>query len=332
MSTATFLSILDCPACRKSKGLVPQKDSVRYYLACPLCKFWYPVIKEVPILLVPEKNPQGKHSALGKPVQFPLERKKTKAFDWKAMTYSYVIRINEMMKTFPISKELVIADIGCSTGSFALALRNQTYIGFDISFPSLVFARKNTGHFFVQADATQLPIKTKSIQCFLSRELLEHVNDTKKAMQELYRIAQYGYLELPTLNFPFAYDPINWILTRLGRKINYGIYGYNHEKLYTIAGWKEQLINSGFKITKEKVIGTGLFLNLFDNVWHISYNFWHIFYSLFSSKKGFESIPKIRFPARLVRMLFSIRIALHRIDTLLLKKGVSQGFKVEARF
>src|SRR6266496_5711936 len=265
----TLLAILDCPACRKNQGLIPQVFDGRSYLACPLCSFWYPICDEVIVLLTPNRNPDGLRRPLGEPAPFPIERRSVRFVDFKALTYSFYIRMQDFGAAFGVDKEPVVVDIGCSTGSLAAWLRpEQTYIGFDLSYEALRFARRASGQFFVQADAEKLPVKTGSVSFFASREVLEHLTNPPAAVTELCRIGRRGVIVVPTLDFPFLYDPINWVLVRRGRRAKFGIYGYGHQQLHDIAGWRRLLEGGGLTVRSERPIGTGLFLNAFDVVWH----------------------------------------------------------------
>lgn len=237
----------------------------------------------------------------------------------KALIYSYYARMHEFGDAFDVHAESVVVDIGCSTGSLAAWLSPaQTYIGFDLSFQSVRFARRATGQFFVQADAERLPIKTGSVPFFTSREVIEHVDDPLAAVRELCRIGQRGVIVVPTLDFPFFYDPLNWVLVRRGRRAKFGIYGYGHNQLRDIAGWRELVRAGGLEVQDEHPIGTGLFLNAFDVVWH----------SLFSWRE-FDNLPRRGVPIDLARKAFPLEKLLHRLDGPLLPRGaVSHGFAV----
>src|SRR5450432_1594361 len=162
-----LLSILDCPACRAQKGLVPQEFAERSYLACELCSFWYPIVDEVIVLLTPERNPRGLRRPVQAAVPLRLERRPARFVDLKALIYSFYGRMHEFGSEFRLDDESLVVDVGCSTGSLAALLRpDQTYVGFDLFFKSLRFARRASGQFFVQADAERLPIKSHSVPFF----------------------------------------------------------------------------------------------------------------------------------------------------------------------
>lgn len=312
------LALLDCPACSLGDGLIPQRDAAAY-LACPRCEFWYPIVEEVLVLLPPAGNPQGVRRPLGPAAPFPILAQPARAVDLKALVYSFYARMHEFGTKFNIDKEGLIVDVGCSTGSLAAWLRpDQHYIGFDLSLDSLRFARQASGQYFVQADVRQLPIRSGSVPFFVSREVLEHLDRPEEAVRELRRVGRRGVIVVPTLDFPFLYDPVNWLLTRQGRRARFGIFGYGHSKLHAISGWRRELAAGGFSIEREIGIGSGLLLNASDILWHSLYSW-----------REFDQLPRRGVPITLLRTMSAWIRALHGLDRNLLgKKTASQGFEV----
>lgn len=314
-----LLSLLDCPACRAEAGLVPQAVASEHYLACPVCEFWYPICDQIPQLLPPERTSGGRRGPLGPASPFPLQPLPPQSVDLKALVYSYYARLHEFGTAFRIEREPVVVDIGCSTGSLACLLRpDQAYFGFDLSFESLRFARRASGRLFVQADAERLPIKSDAVAFFASREVLEHLADPSAGASELRRIARRGVIVVPTLDFPMPYDPLNWLLIRAGRRARFGIYGYGHQQLHDIAGWRALIEGSGLTIENDCPIGTGLALNAFDVVWHALYSW-----------RDFDDLPRRGAPLALARASFAVRRMLHLIDhPLLPNRAASHAFAV----
>jgi SAM-dependent methyltransferase len=322
MSIHPLLSILECPLCRDGRDLIAQTLEDRGYLACATCTTWYPIRDEVVILLEPGRNPAAMRRPIGPPSPLPLARRPANAVDLKALVYGFYERMDEFGKSFDLHREALVVDVGCSTGSLAVWLRpEQTYIGFDLSFESLRFARRNSGQFFVQADAERLPIKSGSIPFVVSREVLEHLKNPLAAAGELGRIAHRGVVVVPTLDFPFLYDPINWVLLRYNRRLRFGVYGYGHERLHDVAGWRRLIEEGGLEVRRECTIGTGLALNASDVVWHALYSW-----------RNFDDLPRRRAPLRLARLLFPVWRATHRLDRRLFSGGgLSRAFEVVPR-
>lgn len=68
------------------------------------------------------------------------------------------------------------------------------------------------------ADATDLPFKNDSFDRIIASEVLEHIPDDEKAIAEMYRVLKPGGIALvtvPNKNYPFCWDPLNWILERV---------------------------------------------------------------------------------------------------------------------
>jgi SAM-dependent methyltransferase len=317
----TLVSMLSCPTCREEAELVPQQHVGRSYLACASCRFWYPVVDEVIVLLEPARNPHGFTRALSRPCEFPLEVGPRRQVPTKALVYSFYARMNEFGEAFSVKREPVVVDVGCSTGSLGGWLDDsQVYVGFDLSFESLRFARRASGGLFVQADAERLPLRTGAVPFLVSREVLEHLNDPAAGARELCRVARRGVVVLPTLDFPFAYDPLTWVLVRRGRRLRFGIYGYDHQQLFDVDGWRKLLVDAGLQLRSERPIGTGLALNASDVFWH----------ALFSWRT-FEGLPRNGTPIAISRLLSRVHRALHRLDSpLLSSRAASTAFEFSA--
>ena len=152
---------------------------------------------------------------------------------------------------------------------------------------------------------------------FTSRETLEHLGNPAAGAAELRRVGERGAIELPTLDFPFLYDPVNYVLRPLGKRAKFGIYGYDHSELHDTAGWRALLRAAGFQVGREAGMGTGLFLNAGDVVWH----------SLFSWRE-FDSLPRNGVSARLAQPLLDVYTAAHSVDRLLYRRAASHGYEV----
>lgn len=319
-----LLEILDCPACRQSAGLVPQQHdtSSNSYLACRRCETWYPIEDEVIVLLPPDRNPGAKRRGVGAAAPFRLEQLPPRVLDMKAIVYAYYAAMSELRDRFDLKSTSMVVDFGCSTGSFSAMLRSeQVYVGFDLSFRSLSFARRATGRFYVQADAECLPVKTQSVPFFVSREVLEHLGDARAGVRELARVGRAGVVQTPTLDFPFLYDPLNYVLIRMGSRAKFGIYGYDHHQLFDRAGWRSLLLDGGFHVERESPIGTGLALNSSCVAFH----------SLFSWRE-FDSLPRRGVTSWLARRLFPVYERVHRLDRVLYPFGFSHAYGVVSEF
>jgi uncharacterized protein YbaR (Trm112 family) len=316
-----LLDILDCPGCRTNAGLVPQEDSGSPFLACRNCETWYPIKDEVIILLPPDRIAGITRRPLGPTTEFRVEQRRLMEVDTKAIFYGFYATMSELCEEFDMRRASLIVDLGCSTGSFASVIQpHQTYVGLDISFDSLAFARRATGQFYVQADAERLPIKSGSVPFFVSREVLEHLDDARLGIREIARVGRQGIFQMPTLDFPFLYDPVNYVLTRMGRRAKFGIYGYDHHELFDRDGWRTLLVEGGFRIEAECPMGTGLMLNSSCIPLHAAFSW-----------RTFDNLPRNGVKRGLARRLFPIFKAMHKIDRVLYPFGFSHAYRVAAR-
>lgn len=314
-----MLELLDCPSCQQNRGLSPQELDGAIYLACPLCESWYPVQDGIPRLLMSSPEAPGLRRPLDRPTNFRWEVEPLRAVDMKAAVYSYTARMAEFVREYRIDEEPFILDVGCSTGSFAACVRrDQTYIGLDLSFDSLRFARRATGRLYVQADAQRLPFKADSCPFFISRELLEHIGSPPAAARELLRVSRRGVLVVPTCDFPVLYDPVNWTLRRFDKSLTFGAYGYGHRQLLGISAWRELLEANGFRVLRERSIGTGLLLNASDVFWHCLYSW-----------RDFDRLPRRAVPIWVAKIAMRVNSAVHRLDAPLYRAALSQAFELQ---
>jgi SAM-dependent methyltransferase len=283
-----------------------------------VCEFWDPIREGVMVLLPPDQIAGGFRRTLGPSERLDLPSNGDKTLDLKVMAYSYYVRMSEFREQFDVAQQPLVVDVGCSTGSFSMALGpDQLYFGLDISLRSLAFARRSTGQLYAQADAERLPLKTKAVPFFTSRETLEHLSNPDAGVAELRRIGQRGVIELPTLDYPFLYDPVNYVLRPFGKRAKFGIYGYDHHHLHDVAGWRQLLQDGGFQVGREAAIGTGLALNGGDVFWHAVFSW-----------RDFDSLPRNGVPTRLLAPLFKFYSLAHRVDKSLYPRGASHGYEV----
>lgn len=154
-----------------------------------------------------------------------------------------------------------ILDCGCGDGLYLKTIRDLAgchIMGFDTDMRSLGlvqgFLAQNPVP-LTRGDIVKLPFKDNSFDKIFSTEVLEHVPNDLKAAQEIFRVLKPGGLAIitvPNHNYPFLWDPINWILEHLiGRHIKSGFWAglWNmHLRLYYPGEIKTLLSKAGFKI------------------------------------------------------------------------------------
>jgi ubiquinone/menaquinone biosynthesis C-methylase UbiE len=130
-------------------------------------------------------------------------------------------------------------NVGSGEGDIDRHLREHSeyLVACDINGEDVRHARAlnaDSGVDYVVADAQRLPFGDGTFDVACCLEVIEHVADPCVCLRELTRIVQAGghiVLTCPSAHFPVTYDPINWILSRLGTHVNVGAFGYGHSWL-----------------------------------------------------------------------------------------------------
>lgn len=111
----------------------------------------------------------------------------------------------------------------------------------------------------LEGSVMEMPFADNSFDKIVCTEVLEHVPDDTKAMQELLRVLKPGgkvAITVPNLNFPFLWDPLNWIMQNIfKRPIKKSIWSdffagiwYGHTRLYEVDKLHDQLKQVGFGV------------------------------------------------------------------------------------
>lgn len=155
-----------------------------------------------------------------------------------------------------------VLEVGCGNGYY-LSLLNRLGIklnltGIDIDKLALKDAKKFINDNKVKvitADASKIPFPSNSFDKIVMSEVIEHVIDEKKVLNEVHRVLKKdGILALTTNNidYPFLWDPVNWILqhffnTHIKSGFWAGIWN-QHDRLYKESQIKRLVNNAGLSI------------------------------------------------------------------------------------
>ena len=117
-----------------------------------------------------------------------------------------------------------VLEIGCGRGFYEGILSKLypqlTIMAIDQNPTYLSIARKSVQSSrvtFQQSDALNLPWKDKTFDRVFATEVLEHLPDDSRGLQEMYRVLKPGGIAVftvPNKQYPFFWDPLNWLLER----------------------------------------------------------------------------------------------------------------------
>lgn len=155
-----------------------------------------------------------------------------------------------------------ILEVGCGNGYYLNLLNklrlNLTLIGIDNDNLALKDAKrfiKDDRVELILADANKLPLKSNFFDRVIISEVIEHVENEQKVLSEIHRVLKpRGVMVLTTcnINYPFLWDPINWILQRLLRThIKNGFWAgiwNQHLRLYRIDTLKDLIKKAKFEV------------------------------------------------------------------------------------
>lgn len=211
-------------------------------------------------------------------------------------------------------KELVACDINEADVAFAKILNAEV--------PNLSYQVEN---------ALDLTFADNSFDLLVSAEVIEHVGQPARMVQEIARVLKPGgiaFITFPSQDFPFTYDLINR-LNKGQRKIAQGAYAFGHEYLIPPTDFRQWLQQNGLSILREQNLSGYLvgFLEMYWTGWIQSI--------LKANAKNLsgeaESKLKLR-PTNKAPMLTFVTDGILNIDNALFKNtrhSVGKGFVIQ---
>lgn len=159
---------------------------------------------------------------------------------------------NRILKAFEGRISGKVLDVGCGDGTLTrILLKHDPHLkltGMDISETAIRQARDGHDHHleYSVADVISMPYKSRSFDCIILVEVLEHVFDTMRVLSEMNRILKDdGCLFITTTDF-------NGLKKLLISLIWFDRYFYPtnpHIRIFTKNTLKDLLHKNGFKIT-----------------------------------------------------------------------------------
>lgn len=175
------------------------------------------------------------------------------------ITFSYFARLASVLNMIGRGKNFL--NVGSGSGDYNYYLKDKFKLNVGLEYNkhdlSLANALKGKAKIrYVRGDAHHLPFKSNLFDRVICIDVLEHVKDHERCLKEIHRVMQKGgklILTVPNKEFPFVYDPINYLRIRVSNKhYNFGAYGYGHLRLFTEKDLLNDLKRAGFKIKLNK--------------------------------------------------------------------------------
>lgn len=188
-----------------------------------------------------------------------------------------------MLELNPKENEKIL-EVGCGDGYYIslLAQLGKFYaVGLEYDPINLLAAEKNLNNlkikyqrikkwqkdykkdiYLIEGDVNKMPFKDNFFDKVIMSEVAEHLPDDLEGLKEVYRCIKRGgtlILTVPNHNYPFLWDPINWILERsfnfhIEKGFWAGIWN-QHVRLYYPDQIENVIKKAGFEI-KESVVQT----------------------------------------------------------------------------
>ncbi len=171
-------------------------------------------------------------------------------------------RARRIIEELELKKEDKILEVGCGNGYYLNLLNkldfNLTLIGIDMDELALIDAKKfikDNKVKLILSDASKLPFQNNSFDKVVISEVIEHVDNEKQVLSEIYRVLKpKGIMALTTCNidYPLLWDPVNWTLqhvfkTHIKDGFWAGIWN-QHLRLYKKNSLDELIKKAKFKI------------------------------------------------------------------------------------
>lgn len=159
-----------------------------------------------------------------------------------------------------------VLEVGCGNGYY-LSLLNRLKLNLDLTgIDNDKLALKDGVKFIsdkkvklILADASKISFPNNSFNKIVMSEVIEHVNDEKAVLKEIFRVLEKGgILTLTTCNidYPFFWDPVNWSLQHIFKThIKSGFWAgiwNQHTRLYKKDQVEKLIKNAGFKIEQSE--------------------------------------------------------------------------------
>ena len=153
-----------------------------------------------------------------------------------------------------------ILDVGCASGWFLsqihLFFPNTDCTGIDVYTDAIKYGKSLYKHLKLFAgDGHTLPFKKNSFDIVICNEVLEHVVDPEKVLQEIKRVLSangYAVIEMDTGNFLFRFVWYFWTHAR------HGVWEHAHIQVFNTRILENLIRENGFTIIKKNVFNNSM--------------------------------------------------------------------------
>ena len=178
-------------------------------------------------------------------------------------------RVKEIIERIDVKENDVILDCGCGEGFYLMVLHELfphiKIYGLDHD-PQLIEKAKtwigpSENVYLFEGSIYNMPYDDDHFDNIILSEVLEHLQDEELALKEVKRVLRPGgtlVVTVPNHNYPFFWDPLNWLREHLGFghfSPDSGFFGgiwSKHLRLYSPEEIKNVVSNSGFNIESIK--------------------------------------------------------------------------------
>ena len=130
-----------------------------------------------------------------------------------SMWYFHALNRRMLLPLADLAKqEASILDAGCGTGGLIRAMQQfeprWRITGLDISPLACTYARQRSSASIVEGSVEALPLSTNQFDAVVSADVLYHINDTSKALQEFGRVLKPAgilVVNVPAYNWMWSY-------------------------------------------------------------------------------------------------------------------------------
>lgn len=148
-----------------------------------------------------------------------------------------------------------LLDLACGNGHIVrgLAVRPELVVGCDIALGNVQIAMREAGICGAVSNLNDdLPFASRSFDCILAGEIIEHLLDTDRFLGECHRVLEVGgHLLLTTPNLASMENRLRLLAGLYPIWVDYSLHhGNGHVRAYTAAILRRQLTRNGFEVLR----------------------------------------------------------------------------------